>query len=296
MDVKLTVQNYFSFLFLACFAVASLDACTQSKSEMNIDRFWQIIERTRGSLDEETARNRLQSELRSLSADEILSFVRHYRLLHDAADIGDVWAAGVLLNHGHGSDDGFEYFRNWLIAQGRARYEGALKDPDSLADATVEVTVGGPSAEWEGYAYIAPDVYENKTGRDVYEVLAATGQYVVTRKEPTFDWSTYTDKVMAKKLPRLWQRYGRYKIAFDAAVAKQLATEATDTHSQSVIIADLGEVTVGTVIQHRKFGPGRIMSVKSVPENRNIGTALIRFADGDHWMLIDGKSGLWELR
>jgi hypothetical protein len=31
------------------------------------------------------------------------------------------------------SDDGFEYFRAWLLAQGRDTFEKALEDPDTLA-------------------------------------------------------------------------------------------------------------------------------------------------------------------
>ncbi len=36
------------------------------------------------------------------------------------------------------SDDGFDYFRGWLVAQGRTVWERALADPDSLADAGVD--------------------------------------------------------------------------------------------------------------------------------------------------------------
>jgi len=34
---------------------------------------------------------------------------------------------------GGASDDGFEYFRGRLVAQGRAVYDQAVTDPDSLA-------------------------------------------------------------------------------------------------------------------------------------------------------------------
>jgi Protein of unknown function (DUF4240) len=45
----------------------------------------------------------------------------------------ELWGAAELLNGG-ASGDGFEYFRAWLIAQGRAVYEAAMRDPDSLAE------------------------------------------------------------------------------------------------------------------------------------------------------------------
>lgn len=43
-----------------------------------------------------------------------------------------LWAAGYLINDGC-SDDGFEYFRAWLIAQGREVFERVVADPDALA-------------------------------------------------------------------------------------------------------------------------------------------------------------------
>jgi hypothetical protein len=45
----------------------------------------------------------------------------------------DLWAAAYVINGG-ASDDGFEYFLGWLMAQGRTRWEATRADPDSLAD------------------------------------------------------------------------------------------------------------------------------------------------------------------
>jgi hypothetical protein len=45
----------------------------------------------------------------------------------------DLWGAAYLINGGC-SDDGFDYFRGWLLSQGRAIWQATLADPDSLAD------------------------------------------------------------------------------------------------------------------------------------------------------------------
>ena len=45
--------------------------------------------------------------------------------------------------NGGASDDGFDYFRGWLIAQGREVFEGTLAKPDSLAD-----VIDDPDSEW----------------------------------------------------------------------------------------------------------------------------------------------------
>ena len=38
--------------------------------------------------------------------------------------------------NGGSSDDGFHYFRAWLISRGQAVYEAAVANPDSLAGLT----------------------------------------------------------------------------------------------------------------------------------------------------------------
>lgn len=43
-----------------------------------------------------------------------------------------LWAAAYLINGGC-SDDGFDYFRGWLVLQGRAVFERVVVEPDELA-------------------------------------------------------------------------------------------------------------------------------------------------------------------
>ncbi|MDB5805516.1 MAG: hypothetical protein JWN73_2838 [Betaproteobacteria bacterium] len=58
------------------------------------------------------------------------------------------------------SDDGFEYFRCWLIGQGGAYFEAALKDPERAADNAQP----GEDAEGEDLLYAAASAYESRTG------------------------------------------------------------------------------------------------------------------------------------
>ncbi|MCY1419755.1 hypothetical protein D3C76_598360 [compost metagenome] len=48
-----------------------------------------------------------------------------------------LWAAAYVINGGC-SDDGFDYFRGWLTAQGKRVFFDALTDPDSLVAVEVE--------------------------------------------------------------------------------------------------------------------------------------------------------------
>jgi hypothetical protein len=67
-----------------------------------------------------------------------------------------------VLLHG-ASDDAFDYFRCWLIGQGREVFEGALHEPDSLADLLGEFDeeIDGDGEE---LGYAADEAYEELTG------------------------------------------------------------------------------------------------------------------------------------
>jgi hypothetical protein len=276
--------------------IASILSGEASASEIEImdtNRFWNIVERAKGHGGEAGHTARLRKELKSLSHREVMEFVRHYLSFYHRAGKGDVWAAGMLLNGGHGTDDGFEYFRNWLIAQGRSVYESALVNPDSLAAAVADMTEDGPSAEWETYGYAGADIYSEKTGRNVYEDLAesVTSNAPATEEED-FDWAFYTDSVLASRLPRLWKKYGGFKQEADKKIARPSENEVKE--GEKIEIAGLGTVAVGSIVQHKRFGPGKIESM-DVHGPAGIVTAIIEFADGKHPMLLDGNSALWSL-
>ena len=85
----------------------------------------------------------------------------------------ELWGAAYLLNGGC-SDDCFEYFRGWLITQGRAVYEAVLADPDSLADVDNLTDV-----ECEQATHMTADAYRMATGFDPpaeFSRLSRTGR------------------------------------------------------------------------------------------------------------------------
>src|SRR5207244_1156324 len=74
-----------------------------------------------------------------------------------------LWAGAYVLNGGC-SDDSFDYFRGWLIAQGRAVFEDALGDPDTLVDVVIP---GQDITECESMLSVAYDAYRAATGREL---------------------------------------------------------------------------------------------------------------------------------
>ncbi|BFO18593.1 hypothetical protein SHKM778_49810 [Streptomyces sp. KM77-8] len=136
---------------------------------MNTHQFWQLIEAARHQApdpdDGGDVVRRATSRLAAHPAEEI---VATEQVLWDlmADSYGDpLWAAAYVINGGC-SDDGFDYFRGWLIAQGREAFERVTADPDALAELPVVRTaaaVGSP-LECEEMLTVAWDAHFIATG------------------------------------------------------------------------------------------------------------------------------------
>lgn len=125
---------------------------------MDIDRFWQLVEAAKVQADGDTEARveMLYAGLGGLDPADLQSFQHHYDQLIALSYRWDLWAAAYIINGGC-SDDGFRYFRDWLISEGRATFERALKDSDSLADLPHV-----DPAELESFGYVALDLHEEK--------------------------------------------------------------------------------------------------------------------------------------
>jgi Protein of unknown function (DUF4240) len=139
------------------------------------DRFWELVEAA-GAVaggNCETQAIQLAAMLEQLPAEEIIAFERHSVRLLDEADRWDLWGAAYQINSGC-SDDGFVYFRGWLLTQGRAIWEAALDDPDSLA--THPAVATGDALECEDILYVASVAYQARTGEDILYVASVAYQ------------------------------------------------------------------------------------------------------------------------
>ncbi|MDX2216573.1 MAG: DUF4240 domain-containing protein [Oculatellaceae cyanobacterium bins.114] len=135
-----------------------------ARKQLTEDDFWQLIEasKTESGGDIYEQLETLKAQLCKLTNAEIVSFdtILH-RLLNKSFE-ARLWGAAYIINGGC-SDDGFDYFRGWLIAQGQAIFEQALENPDSLADV---VDIENQDVQCEEIWYVAQEAYEEKTGKD----------------------------------------------------------------------------------------------------------------------------------
>src|SRR5690242_18977802 len=142
---------------------------------MDSDAFWQLIT---GSLEHapgRAARERyLEARLAALAPDGTEVFQALLDQARDRAFTWDLWGAATRIFGGWCSDDGFEYFRLWLIGRGRVTFERAITMPDSLAAVPpIQRLAGRPPREWdddeewpewETLNYIAARAYRLATG------------------------------------------------------------------------------------------------------------------------------------
>ena len=185
---------------------------------MNKEQFWKIIDlslqdNTEGLYQDEA----LKQYLETLSPEYIGQFFQIFDEFHELANRGDIWAAGMLANGGHGSDDGFLYFRNWLISCGKAVYFSVLKNPDCLADLELYLDENGhPDAEFESFGYAAVDAYKSRTnGRNIYDDFPDN----LEKDLKNWNWQDYdNEQWLTANLPRMWSKYGKIKIEFERSI------------------------------------------------------------------------------
>ena len=165
---------------------------------MNIDQFWDIVGRVNaaapGDMDAKCAL--LADALRQLSREEVRSFASHFSDCYFLAYQWEIWDAAWLIK-GRCSDDKFSDFRATLISLGRAPFEAALANADSLADFNLDPAW----ATYEGYQYVAGAVCEEKGGERV-------GDGRQHPREPA--GSACPEWEMAAKFPKLAARHGHH--------------------------------------------------------------------------------------
>ncbi|WP_055589687.1 DUF4240 domain-containing protein [Peterkaempfera griseoplana] len=165
--------------------------------------FWQLIDDTRDASagDPDEHADLLVERLAALTPDDVVDFARLFEVRFQRAYRWDVWGAAYLLLGG-ASDEAFDAFRCWLIGRGREVFEGALHDPDNLAE-----LLPGFDEQEDGYAedlgFAADEAYEQLTGQPMPELDVAEPA------EPEGRALDFEDHVvMADRFPRLWDRYG----------------------------------------------------------------------------------------
>ena len=166
--------------------------------------FWNIVDASvKNTKNQDEQERFLVKKIEKLTLKQMIGFrLRTDKLLYDTYN-SEMWCAGYIMNGGC-SDDGFEYFRNWIISRGQDTYYKAKENPDSLISEFVE---GEEYYDFESFWYVALTAFENKTGKELYDYIADDFK---TNEEnyPNFEftWKEEEPETMKAICPRLFEK------------------------------------------------------------------------------------------
>jgi hypothetical protein len=163
--------------------------------------FWAVIDEAAAKAKGSPKRlvNTIRERLVHSTREEVLEFNAQFNARLAEAYTWDLWGAGYLINGGC-SDDGFHYFRGWVISLGRSAFESAVRAPDALA---AVVDPKRDAYELEDLCSVACDAWEELTdGEDM--PVGGPGEPA----EPLgVQWDFDSDTAARSRLPALARLY-----------------------------------------------------------------------------------------
>lgn len=169
------------------------------------DLYWKIIDKSlKNTSNQDDQEQFLIKEICNLTPAQMIGFrLRTDKLLYDTYN-SEMWCAGYLMNGGC-SDDGFEYFRNWIISRGQETYYNAKQNPDNLINEVVE---GAEFYDFEGFWYVALQAFQQKTGKDLYDYIDYDNFKTSEGNYPQFEftWKEENPESMKKICPKLFNK------------------------------------------------------------------------------------------
>ena len=184
-----------------------LDSLSKTSEMLDEDTYWSIIDKSLKSTSSQDEQEKfLIQEIEKLPPNEMIGFrLRTDKLLYDTYT-PEMWCAGYIMNGGC-SDDGFEYFRNWIISRGKEVYYSAKQNPDSLVN---EIDTDLEMYDFESFWYVALEAFKNTTGGDLYEYIdeenfkTSEGNY----PDIKFNWQEENPETMKAICPKLFEKLG----------------------------------------------------------------------------------------
>lgn len=170
---------------------------------MNEETFWKIIRKACHKQSKKCGQiprpiddwdERLVEALEKLEPDDIIEWNHIFDRFAARAYTRDLWGAAYWINGG-ASDDGFYYFRCWLIGMGKEVYEKALENPDTLAN----VIDTDDNSEAEIYA-AAHQAWMLATGNDDEAPYPARNEVAELQGEK---WNFDDEEEVRRRFPRL---------------------------------------------------------------------------------------------
>lgn len=186
----------------------NLDSINFSASSemLDEDSYWTIVENSiKATSSQEDQELFLISAIEKLSPKEMVGFrLRTDKLLFDSYT-SDLWCADYIISNGC-TDDGFEYFRCWLISRGREAYYKTKENPNYLVNLVGEEP---QIYDFESFWYVAMNAFRNMTNQDIYAYIDYDNFKTNDLNYPLleFNWNIDEPKTMEKVCPVLFKKF-----------------------------------------------------------------------------------------
>ncbi|WP_423800886.1 DUF4240 domain-containing protein [Neobacillus sp. SAB-20_R2A] len=176
-------------------------------------QFWNLIEQSKTFKEDQV--QWLTEALCNKEDSEIPDYEFIFRSYMNESYQSRLWGAAYLIMGGC-SDDAFDYFRGWLISQGRFVFEQTLENPEFLANYISDENLGEEGVpENEEFLNIGFDAYTLKKDGDpedwdgdlydeMLDLLDERG--LDQNRDIEFDWEDEDD--LMEMFPQLWERFG----------------------------------------------------------------------------------------
>ncbi len=202
MDVKTTIVDSVEVPKI------NLDSLGFKPSNQMIDedKFWAIIEKSlKETNNQEDQEIYLISALEQVSPQEMLGFrLRTDKLMYDSYT-SNLWCANYIISNGV-ADDGFDYFRCWLISRGKDAFYKVQENPEYL----INLVENEPKTyDFEGFWYVAMNAFKNMTNQELNPYLDYENFKTNDENYPIleFNWNVDEPKTMEKIYPLLFQKF-----------------------------------------------------------------------------------------
>jgi hypothetical protein len=164
---------------------------------------WSLIEsaQLQAEDDGEEFAELMDEALAELDTSELLNVTATFTDALRTANRWDLWGAAYIMNGGC-SDDGFLYWRCWLVAQGRKKFELAIADPQALAGMKLKYGDEG-EYELENLLLAFEDAIDNADFADEERpTISDSGELEGTE----FDFED--ERELQKRFPKLLKKFG----------------------------------------------------------------------------------------
>jgi hypothetical protein len=149
--------------------VASTMPTLSKEQKLNTLFFWKIMDYgfAKGQFNNEIKRQAILEQLIKLTPEQLQDFEIIFQQMSQKANTWNNIAAQTIMTGGSG-DDGFYYFRCWLISLGKINFDATLKNPDHLAGLHVPINkrYGYAEVEFEDLIPLSDEAYGIVTKRD----------------------------------------------------------------------------------------------------------------------------------